>query len=348
MTKHILLFLFSTSLLCLMLGLSLNHHTPQPQLSPISNNPVAPTPTPKPSINLSDISEEPYTTYGWNSFSDSEFSILYPPTWPKPTFIPLSTRTEYLFTPTNLSIVAGSYYLQNLGRSQSYSEAIQAVEKYAIGKQPVTVANVSTYIYSHAVGNLPKEKTVVLKAPSGSFIWISMPMTKIYDPAIFDLALSSFKFTSKHAAPTPGLTPRTYTNSKFGFSIQIPAGADTSIRDPDPFPVAVEINSSKPPTGGGWLMIISEPQPNSSKLTLVNWSTFHNLLISADQEALIPSNTTVAKRPAIVWNSKGGEGQFRYYLIQKSTTSVVFIIVNKGTSHDSYFDRILSTFQFAN
>ncbi len=158
--------------------------------------------------------------------------------------------------------------------------------------------------------------------------------------------------------PTPTLATgadlfagwKTYTNDKFGFSLRYPSEAKTTTRDPDPFPVAVQIDNLQPCVGkacGGWLIIISETQPNPDNLTLKQWaknkSLISDLLIQQGNQTLA-TETKIGEQPAIYWTTSGGDSQLAYYLI-KRIQGVTLLIINPSSKNET-IDQILSTFQF--
>ena len=161
-------------------------------------------------------------------------------------------------------------------------------------------------------------------------------------------------------SPTPTANPstsapkdwKTYTNEKFGFSINYPLDAKTTTRNPDPFPVAVQIDNLMPCTGktcGGWLIIVSETQPNTANTPLRQWAIekhlTSDLLLKQGNQTPI-NDTTIGGQPTIRWNTTGGDASLTYYLIKRDT-GMTLIVVNDVTSENTkIIDQILSTFKF--
>ena len=137
-------------------------------------------------------------TANWKTFIDNQksFSLKYPNTWNSPTTNQLSTRTEYTFTPQNLSIAVGLYYNQDLQKPRTYEEEIAYAEKNAVGKRPIQVENQNITEYINYIGaDLSTiEVSIILKGVKNDIIRISMPFPQGTDPSIFDQILSTFKF----------------------------------------------------------------------------------------------------------------------------------------------------------
>lgn len=138
----------------------------------------------------------PTPTPIWKTFSEAEFSLKYPSNWSEPTQTQLSTRVEYTFIPANLSILVGSYYDQTKERPRTYAEEVAAQGKYAVGKQDTVVSGVKTQKFIHQIGKSVTEQSVVLKTPTGTIVWISMPFPPQTDPVLFDQILSTFQFSN--------------------------------------------------------------------------------------------------------------------------------------------------------
>lgn len=152
-----------------------------PTLAPSAN--VTPEPTVPPSID----------TTNWKTYTTKTFSIKYPNIWNEPKSFLQSTRTEYVFNPSSLDIVEGSYYDQSIGRTRTYEEEVTLGEQNAQDKTDIKVAGFSAvkYLYSS-----PKPKVeVILSSKEGLIYWISMEIPSPQDVTLFDQILSTFKFT---------------------------------------------------------------------------------------------------------------------------------------------------------
>lgn len=154
---------------------------------PVERPSPSPSPTPTPTAN-------------WKTFKTEDFSLRYPPEWQDPERYLQSTRVEYVFKPSNLSVVDGFYYNQDLQRPSTYEEEIAMNAKGAVGKQKITIAGMSTTKYIHKVGESTYEESVVLKSEKETIIWISMPLPPGTNPTLFDQILSTFKFLDQSNA----------------------------------------------------------------------------------------------------------------------------------------------------
>jgi Pacifastin inhibitor (LCMII) len=147
---------------------------------------------------------------------------------------------------------------------------------------------------------------------------------------------------------------KTYTNTKFGFKFQYPTEAKITTRDPDPFPVVVQVENVSPRNGdagstywGGWFIFISEPQPIKNNESLVQWAKqklVSDLLIKQGSQTQ-PADTKIGNQEAIYWRSKGGGVDLLDYLI-KTKNGVILITINPATGYETVINQILSTFKF--
>lgn len=151
---------------------------------------------------------------------------------------------------------------------------------------------------------------------------------------------------------------KTYTNTKAGFSLSYPPNAVEGSREPDPFPVARQFQFSEPrgrggggPLSVGWLIIVSETQPNPKNLTLREWGKEKQIIYGKDN-AIDPKYITIANTdlgglPAISWKNSGGDGNITNYLV-KRTNGITLVVTNIDSSlYQKNVDQILSTFKFA-
>jgi hypothetical protein len=130
----------------------------------------------------------------WNTYSTASFSLKYPNNWENPKIYQQSTKTEYLFTPSNLRIIEGIHFNQNLGRALTYEEEVKTFENNAIGRVEVMVAGKETIKYINKIGESATEESVILPTPDDLCLWITMPVLLETDPLIFDQILSTFRF----------------------------------------------------------------------------------------------------------------------------------------------------------
>lgn len=160
------------------------------------------------------------------------------------------------------------------------------------------------------------------------------------------------------ATPTPTPDPKanwkTYTNNQYGFEFQYPTEAKITTRNPDPFPVVVQVENVAPRNGdagspywGGWFLFISEPQPIKNNESLVQWAKqklVSDLLINQGSQTQ-PADTKIGNQEAIYWRSKGGGVDLLDYLV-KTKNGVILITINPATGYETVINQILSTFKF--
>lgn len=143
---------------------------------------------------------------------------------------------------------------------------------------------------------------------------------------------------------------KTYTDTKFGFSFQYPQGAKTTSRSPDPFPVTIQVDNLGPCAGkacSGWLIFVSETQPNPDNLTLKDWAKSKQIIkqVLIDQgNATTPVDTTLGGLPAVRWTTTGGDVSLTFYLVKRTNGNTLITINPQG--NEIITDQILSTFKF--
>ncbi len=171
------------------------------------------------------------------------------------------------------------------------------------------------------------------------------------------------------AVPTPEITPtptvnevtswKTYTDLKNGITFQYPSEAKTTTREPDPFPVVVQVDNLHPRTGGGggpefegWMIYVSELQPNPKNIPLRQWAKEHELFLDPVMAKEVgstetpPVDTNINKLSAIKWTMSGGDGSLDYYLVKRSS-GITLITVHDNYGEDTKTtNQILSTFRF--
>ncbi len=224
---------------------------------------------------------------------------------------------------------------------------------------PVTINGYAGFTYTHeGLGGNPKY--IYLSMPnSGSAIEIT---DFTVDPGNFGFAttvnqiLSTFRFINQSSAltatPTTAIVWKSYSSSSAGFTLQYPSTARTATRDPDPFPVAVEIQNLSPRTSGGggpevegWIMIFSETQDNSRFESLRQWALEKNLITNQTIQ-----DTKIGSKDAITWKTSGGDANLTNYLVYRGQgDKITYIVINNdGTKGDSDIVQILSSITFTN
>lgn len=194
-----------------------------------------------------------------------------------------------------------------------------------------------------------KKTTIFLLIALAIFFTSTLVLLYLY----FYKPLPTSTFTpTTGVIPTETINPtadwKIYTNTKYGFSLEYPSDANTTSRDPNPFPVAIQIENLKPRTGGGggpevegWFMTISETQSNANNLTLTQWAREKNLITG-----IVTTNTSIGGQPAIHWNTTGGDVQLSYYLIKRNTGMTLILINDNSFKNQKIIDQIFSTIKF--
>lgn len=173
----------------------------------------------------------------------------------------------------------------------------------------------------------------------------------ILEPTPTEMVLPTTIVSTPTPDPTAGW--KTYTNTKFGFSVSYPPEAVAQPRNPDPFPVAIEFQYIDPrdyPGGGpenpGWLLIISEPQNNPKQLSLRELALETKRATAKDSI----TDTEIDGHKAITWSSPEFFG-FNSYLVE-TNKKFIYIAANifgwpsEITRYKDELDKVLATFKF--
>lgn len=191
---------------------------------------------------------------------------------------------------------------------------------------------------------------------AGTYFKLNQTLTNIISPPKPTPTITSTPSPTQAIDPTANW--KTYTNTKEGFSLSYPLNTIEGSRDPDPFPVARQFQFSKlrgrgggGPLTVGWLIIVSEIQPNPNNLTLREWGKEKEIIYSKgntiDPKYISITDTTLGGLPTLSWKSAGGDGNIKYYLV-KRTNGITLVVTNVDLGYQQIVDQILSTFKFTN
>ncbi len=128
----------------------------------------------------------------WNTFATGEFSFKYPRDWSEPIKTLQSTRVQYVFSPSDMTVLVGTYYDQTVQRTRTYEEEVNRIKQIAKSSKDVIVDGVQTKEYI----NSDERHVVLYSSKLNDIVWISMRLKKSEDQKTFDQILSTFKFTN--------------------------------------------------------------------------------------------------------------------------------------------------------